>query len=458
MTRNYGWYARLVDRYIDLDTWSTSYKTALLTALILPFQLMASCVGYFGLRRVPGLLHEDLLAGYLAIWFTATALLFCAALVAARRGTEGRWTVYALIFVYGGFTIGLLNLFGVLSSPFLLFCAASPYMVLLFFDVRAGAVAVLFATVLILTSAILAITDLAPYAPVLAARGLDAQLHPAWFAVVSIVGISVFIANFAPVQLAVSARVLQGARLRAAHEDLRRTQQALERGSRLIRRYVPGQLAESILSGAYQEDTLPERRKLTLFFSDVVGFTETADQMEPEDLAALLNEYLSEMVAIAARFGATVNQFVGDGIMAFFGAPESTDDRDHALRCVRMALAMQKRLDELRQKWFAEGIGNPFHVRIGINTGVASVGDFGSQGRMTYTAIGNQTNLTARIQAACEPGKVLVSHSSWGLIKETVPCQAKGEIRVKGIHYPVLIYEVQHAAETEQAAPGRGAA
>jgi adenylate cyclase len=148
------------------------------------------------------------------------------------------------------------------------------------------------------------------------------------------------------------------------------------------------------------------------------------------------------MVAIAGRFGATVNQIVGDGIMAFFGAPGSTDDRDHALRCVGMALAMQERLKELRQKWFAEGIVDPFRVRIGINTGVASVGDFGSQGRVTYTAIGNQTNLTARIQTVCEPDRVLVSHSTWALIKENVACEAKGEITVKGIHYPLRVYQV----------------
>ena len=173
--------------------------------------------------------------------------------------------------------------------------------------------------------------------------------------------------------------------------------------------------------------------------------------MEPEDLSALLNEYLSEMVAIADSFAGTVNQFVGDGIMIFFGAPVATTDRDHAIRSVRMALAMQRRMGELGDKWFKEGIPTPFRIRIGINTGVASVGDFGSEGRTTYSAIGNQTNLTARIQDHCEPGRVLISHTTWALVKDEIPCEEQGEIEVKGLHYPVRVYEV-----AEDASPGAG--
>jgi class 3 adenylate cyclase len=107
-----------------------------------------------------------------------------------------------------------------------------------------------------------------------------------------------------------------------------------------------------------------------------------------------------------------------------------------------MALVMQQRMGELRKKWFAEGIQTPFSIRIGLNTGVASEGDFGSEGRNTYSAIGNQTNLTARIQDHCEPGKVLISHTTWGLVKDEIPCEERGEIQVKGVHYPVRVYEV----------------
>jgi class 3 adenylate cyclase len=227
------------------------------------------------------------------------------------------------------------------------------------------------------------------------------------------------------------------------------TTQRLFRATALIRRYVPTQLAQKILAGEHAGKGLPERCKLTLFFSDVVGFTPAADRMEAEDLTALLNEYLSEMAKIADTFDATINQFVGDGIMIFFGAPEATSDQDHAIRAVRMSLAMQRRMAELGENWYAEGIHTPFRIRIGINTGVASVGDFGSEGRTTYSAIGNQTNLTARIQDHCEPGKVLISHTTWALVKDEIACQDRGEIEVKGIHYPVRVYEVVEDASSD---------
>jgi class 3 adenylate cyclase len=218
--------------------------------------------------------------------------------------------------------------------------------------------------------------------------------------------------------------------------------QRLRRATALIRRYLPVQLAERILAGEHAEAGQPERRRLTLFFSDVVGFTAAADQMEPEDLAALLNDYLSEMTRVAEGYGATINQFVGDGLMIFFGAPEATNDQDHALRAVRMAASMQRRMSTLGERWFRAGIQTPFRIRIGINTGTASVGDFGSTGRITYSAIGNQTNLTARIQTACEPGGILISHTTWALVKDQIPCKERGEIRVEGLHYPVRVYEV----------------
>jgi class 3 adenylate cyclase len=103
-------------------------------------------------------------------------------------------------------------------------------------------------------------------------------------------------------------------------------------------------------------------------------------------------------------------------------------------------------MSELGAKWFTAGIQTPFRIRIGINTGAASVGDFGSAGRITYSAIGNQTNLTARIQAACEPGRILISHSTWALVKDHIQCKERGEISVAGLHYPIRVYEVDWQA------------
>ena len=119
-----------------------------------------------------------------------------------------------------------------------------------------------------------------------------------------------------------------------------------------------------------------------------------------------------------------------------------TNDRDHAVRAVQMAVEMQNRMQTLRQKWLRDGFEQPFEIRIGINTGQASIGNFGSKGRMDYTAIGRQVNLAARLQAYCRPGKILISHSTWVLVQEHVSCTPQGEIQVKGFQNPVKVYEV----------------
>jgi len=225
--------------------------------------------------------------------------------------------------------------------------------------------------------------------------------------------------------------------------SIRRLQERrLQEAQKLISRYIPSQLAERIVRGEHTARVKPERVKLTVFFSDLEGFTEASDHLDPEDLAALLNEYLSEMVTIAERHGATINQIVGDGIMAFFGAPQATTDKEHARRAVRMALDMQRRMVEVADEWTKRGVPKPFRARIGINTGYASVGDYGSEGRKLYSAIGLQTNLAARVQAYCTPGKVLITHATWALVQDEIACVDKGELTVKGVHFPVRVHEV----------------
>lgn len=207
--------------------------------------------------------------------------------------------------------------------------------------------------------------------------------------------------------------------------------------------YLPPQVVQSVLRGEKQVDFATERRKLTIFFSDVVNFTETIDSMEAEDLLSLVNEYLGEMTRIAHKWGGTIDKFIGDAIMIFFGAPEATDDRNHALRCVRMALEMQQEMKKLQQKWYEEGIEVPLQARMGINTGMATVGNFGSPERLSYTAIGGQVNLASRLEKHCEVGEILISHPTWAFVKDTLECLSCGKIRVKGIHRNLQVYTVK---------------
>jgi len=167
------------------------------------------------------------------------------------------------------------------------------------------------------------------------------------------------------------------------NERLSESNTKLEEIGESLKRYLPMQLVSSILKGEKTALRETERRKLTIFFSDIRGFTETTDSMEAEELTALLNEYLEEMTVIAHRWGGTVDKFVGDAIMVFFGAPESLGDRENALRCVRMAMEMQARMKELQEAWFKRGIEYPLTIRIGVNTGMAAVGNFGAAERIS---------------------------------------------------------------------------
>ena len=177
---------------------------------------------------------------------------------------------------------------------------------------------------------------------------------------------------------------------------------------------------DSIIKGNQAAVFSSERKKLTIFFSDIKGFTEITDGMEPEELSSMLNEYITEMTKIAHRWQGTIDKFIGDAMMVFFGAPESTSDKDHAVRCVKMAMEMQDKMKELKDKWFQSGIDQPLEIRVGINTGITAVGNFGAEDRLSYTAIGGQVNLASRLEGLALPGGILVSHSTWAFLIDEI--------------------------------------
>jgi class 3 adenylate cyclase len=279
------------------------------------------------------------------------------------------------------------------------------------------------------------LVGLIPHAPVLAAAPVSAgQLAPSWV----LFSVPALVAGWSSYFL---LYYIFG-RWRDREAAVVRTSEQLGRAMEVISKYVARQVAERILDGSHELAAIEGRRRLTLFFSDIKDFSDAADRLEPEDLSEVLNEYLAEMVDIAEAYGGTIDKFVGDAIMIFFGAPTATDDIDHALRATRMAIAMQERMGILRERWRARGFDSPFEIRVGINTGQVSLGSFGCPGRMDYTAIGRQVNLAARLESHCEPGRILISHPTWVLIQDHIDCRSKGDILVKGIHNPVKVYEV----------------
>ena len=245
---------------------------------------------------------------------------------------------------------------------------------------------------------------------------------------------------------------MQSLELQRAMSDVRelnlgleaRVKEQVERLERAFKlgRYLPPELVEAVLDGRKRLEPSFERRKITVFFSDVQGFTAATDSIEPEELARLLNEYLSTMSGIAFRHGGTIDKFRGDGMMVLFGAPERMEPGEAARRCAAMAVDMCRATEVLKARWDDEGYDWDIGVRIGINTGYATVGEFGCEQRMDYTAIGSEVNLASRLESACEVGGITLSHAAYALVKDSFPCVPRGEVTLKGIARPVRVYEL----------------
>ncbi|MBT8219030.1 MAG: adenylate/guanylate cyclase domain-containing protein [Bacteroidia bacterium] len=225
-------------------------------------------------------------------------------------------------------------------------------------------------------------------------------------------------------------------------EQMRLKKDEIEGLAGKLAKYLSPQVYGSIFSGEKEVKIETNRKKLTIFFSDIKDFTSITDSMEAEGLTSLLNTYFNEMSKIALKYGGTIDKFIGDAIMIFFGDPESKGEKRDAEACVLMAMEMRDRMREMREEWAELGLSRPLQIRMGINTGYCTVGNFGSEERMDYTIIGNQVNLASRLESNAEATQILISRETYTHIKETISCQKKEEIHVKGIPYPVQTYQV----------------
>ena len=226
-------------------------------------------------------------------------------------------------------------------------------------------------------------------------------------------------------------------RTEAANRLVTEKNQILESLSSKLSKYLSPQIYQSIFKGEQNVEISSKRKKLTICFTDIAGFTETTDNLESEELTNVLNHYLTEMSVIALQHGATIDKFIGDAMLLFFGDPESKGVAEDAKACVLMAIAMQRRMRELEQEWRSRGLLRPFRIRMGITTGFCTVGNFGSRDRMDYTIIGNEVNLAARLQSATEPGSILLSHETNALVQGLVMTEEQPPITVKGFPKPI---------------------
>ncbi len=206
------------------------------------------------------------------------------------------------------------------------------------------------------------------------------------------------------------------------------------------RAYTPAHLAERILKD--RAVLAGERKQVTVLFADVSGFTSISERLDPEEVHALINGAFELMLAEIHRYEGTVNQFLGDGLMALFGAPIAHED--HAQRAAHAALGLQAALSRYRDELLASR-GIDFRLRLGLNTGLVVVGAIGDNLRMDYTAVGDTTNTAARMQQLAEPGRIVVAEATERLIAPYFETRTLGAIPVKGKSQPVAAYELTGA-------------
>ncbi|HII71301.1 TPA: adenylate/guanylate cyclase domain-containing protein [Candidatus Woesearchaeota archaeon] len=215
-------------------------------------------------------------------------------------------------------------------------------------------------------------------------------------------------------------------------------------------KYVSPKIIQQVMKDPKALNLGGEKRTITVFFSDIRGFTTLSEGLTPEQLVHLLNEYLSAMTQIIMKHDGVVDKYMGDAIMAFWNAP--MDQKDHALLAARASFDMEKKLKELQAKWKKDGIPS-FDIGIGLNSGPAVVGNMGSYDRFDYTAMGDTVNLGSRLEGLNKPynSRILISESTKKLVQKEFMTRKIDKVAVKGKKEPVIIYELAGSfAEAEE--------
>ena len=256
-------------------------------------------------------------------------------------------------------------------------------------------------------------------------------------------GVNAYVEGVSVSNLNLERRIVERTKeLEAANQRLASQKQFMENVSTKLSRYLPQQVYHSIFSGDFDAEIQTRRKHLTVFFSDIRDFTRKTERLEPEAMSSILNGYFSAMMEIAKDHGATVDKFVGDAMVAFFGDPGTLGNVADANQCIAMAIAMQRQMAKMQDEFSKLGLQDGLEIRIGINSGYCTVGNFGSYDRMDYTVIGSPVNVAARLQEKCQPNGILVSHSTQALSKDTYQLQSVGPLKLKGIGEETEAYSV----------------
>jgi len=227
--------------------------------------------------------------------------------------------------------------------------------------------------------------------------------------------------------------------LTRAFNQMARSLREKEMIKRAFTRYVAREVVEEILKDPEHLVLTGERREVTVLFCDVRGFTPLSERLSPEEVVSLLNDFYTLMIETTFKHDGTLDKFMGDAVMAIFGAP--IPHPNHSERAVRTALAMRQGIGELNRRRQERGL-EAVSIGIGVSAGEVVAGTVGTEDRMEYTVIGDSVNLAARLESNAKPGQILMSHRTWTKVRDVVEANPLGRIRVKGKEEEVEVYEV----------------
>lgn len=225
--------------------------------------------------------------------------------------------------------------------------------------------------------------------------------------------------------------------------------------SKRLASYFSSKLLKQILSNENTAALVTERRNITIFFCDLCNFTDLTDRIETEQTTIMLNEYLKETTALVEQHGATVIQITGDAIMAFFGAPEDMEDKEQAISAVQLGIAIQQKIELLSSKWLDSGLEYQAVSRIGIHQDFVTVGNFGSNNLMEYTAVGRGVNLASRLETSCTPGHIKISYPVYLLTRDNFPYTPLHEENFKGFARKLKVCELDPGSMIEPTQKGQ---
>jgi class 3 adenylate cyclase len=382
---------------------------------MIPFVMLPT--GLSHLSRAQHGWHASAAWVHATVWWIAAAVsLACSAFIWARggRGLASRWCMFATLAALMTTNQASMLAAGSMTSWGVLYVVALIAAGRISLDYDTAAFGVALGIVGLTVGALLEWSHLVPLAP-FAPRPI---VH-FYYEDASLAATNVLAANLAVVLTFLVVNYAMNQQLKL-HRYITDT---------VLRRYLPPSMVERASRGELSLDEAPERRTVTVLFCDLVGFSAMSERLGADAVATHLNTYLSAMADLAHQHGATVDKFIGDAVMLVYGAPEPMPPAEQALRMVRLAREMLRVAAKLP--------GEKLDLRVGVTTGEAIVGNFGSEHRSDYTVIGPVVNLAARLETAAPPGRVMVGPQTAALLPDDIELEPAGPLQLKGFAKPV---------------------